>query len=66
MDAIREQAEAVAGNIVGVSEKTQAIGEIIESVNDISERTHLLALNAAIEAAAAARAGAASRWWPRR
>ncbi|MCJ2023066.1 methyl-accepting chemotaxis protein, partial [Methylobacterium sp. J-067] len=45
------------GNIVGVSEKTQAIGEIIESVNDISERTHLLALNAAIEAAAAGESG---------
>ena len=49
MDAIRDQAGAVAGNIVGLSEKTQAIGEIIETVNDISERTHLLALNAAIE-----------------
>lgn len=57
MDAIREQAEAVAVNIVSVSEKTQAIGEIIESVNDISERTHLLALNAAIEAAAAGESG---------
>lgn len=53
MEAIREQAEAVAGNIVALSEKTQAIGDIITTVNDISERTHLLALNAAIEAAAA-------------
>lgn len=57
MDAIREQAEAVAGNIVSLSEKTQAIGEIITTVNDISERTHLLALNAAIEAAAAGESG---------
>ncbi|GJD54664.1 methyl-accepting chemotaxis protein [Methylobacterium dankookense] len=57
MDAIREQAEAVAGNIVTLSEKTQAIGDIIETVNDISERTHLLALNAAIEAAAAGESG---------
>ncbi|WP_342111531.1 methyl-accepting chemotaxis protein [Methylobacterium sp. SI9] len=57
MDAIREQAEAVAGNIVGLSEKTQTIGDIIETVNDISERTHLLALNAAIEAAAAGESG---------
>ncbi|GMA79537.1 hypothetical protein GCM10025880_59540 [Methylorubrum aminovorans] len=53
MESIREQGEAVAGNIVALSEKTQAIGEIIVTVNDISERTHLLALNAAIEAAAA-------------
>ena len=57
MDAVREQGEAVAGNIVALSEKTQAIGEIIVTVNDISERTHLLALNAAIEAAAAGEEG---------
>ena len=57
MNAIREQGEAVAGNIVSLSEKTQAIGEIITTVNDISERTHLLALNAAIEAAAAGESG---------
>jgi methyl-accepting chemotaxis protein len=57
MDLIREQAEAVASNIVSLSEKTQAIGEITATVNDISERSHLLALNAAIEAAAAGEAG---------
>ena len=57
MDAIREQAEMVAENIVALSEKTQAVGEIIATVNDISERTHLLALNAAIEAAAAGENG---------
>lgn len=57
MDAIREQAEAVAGNIVALSERTQAIGEIIATVNDVSERSHLLALNASIEAAAAGEAG---------
>ncbi|MBA9071584.1 methyl-accepting chemotaxis protein [Methylobacterium sp. RAS18] len=57
MEAIREQGEAVAGNIMSLSERTQAIGEIIVTVNDISERTHLLALNAAIEAAAAGEQG---------
>jgi methyl-accepting chemotaxis protein len=57
MDAIREQAEIVAQNIVALSEKTQAIGDIISTVNDISERSHLLALNAAIEAAAAGESG---------
>ncbi|MGH2341138.1 methyl-accepting chemotaxis protein [Segnochrobactraceae bacterium EtOH-i3] len=57
MDAIREQAESVAENIVILSEKTQAVGEIIATVNDISERSHLLALNAAIEAAAAGEHG---------
>lgn len=57
MDAIREQGEIVATNIVALSEKTLAIGEIITTVNDISERAHLLALNAAIEAAAAGENG---------
>jgi methyl-accepting chemotaxis protein len=57
MDAIRDQAEAVAENIVALSEKTQAIGDIIATVNDISERSHLLALNAAIEAARAGEQG---------
>jgi methyl-accepting chemotaxis protein len=53
MEAIRQQAEAVAENIVTLSEKTQAVGEIIANVNDIAEQSNLLALNAAIEAAAA-------------
>ena len=57
MDLIREQAGTVAENIVALSEKTQAIGDIITTVNDVSERTHLLALNAAIEAAAAGEQG---------
>jgi len=57
MDSIREQAESVAENIVVLSEKTQAVGEIIITVNDIAERSHLLALNAAIEAAAAGEHG---------
>ncbi|MBV9124112.1 MAG: methyl-accepting chemotaxis protein [Planctomycetes bacterium] len=53
MAAIREQVEEVAGNIVALSEKTTAVGEIIATVNDIAERSNLLALNASIEAAAA-------------
>ena len=57
MESIREQAEAVADNVVALSEKTQAVGEIIATVNDIAEQSHLLALNAAIEAAAAGEHG---------
>ncbi len=57
MDAIREQAEAVAATVVSLSQKTQAIGDIIATVNDVSERSHLLALNASIEAAAAGENG---------
>ncbi len=57
MEQIQAQGEAVAANIVALSEKTEAIGEIVTSVNDISERSHLLALNAAIEAASAGEHG---------
>ena len=49
--------EEVAENIVALSEKTQAVGEIIATVNDVAERSNLLALNAAIEAAAAGEQG---------
>jgi len=57
MEGIREQAEAVAENVISLSEKTQAVGEIITSVNEIAEQSHLLALNAAIQAAAAGEHG---------
>jgi methyl-accepting chemotaxis protein len=57
MGSISEQAEAVAENVVLLSEKTQAIAEIISTVNDLAEQSHLLALNAAIEAAAAGKHG---------
>jgi methyl-accepting chemotaxis protein len=57
VEAIREQSEAVAGNVVALSEKTQLAGEIVATVNDIAEQSHLLALNAAIEAAAAGEHG---------
>ncbi len=51
MEGIRHQAGSVADNIVTLSERTQAIGEIIASVTDIAEQSNLVALNAAIEAA---------------
>src|SRR5581483_11854926 len=57
MESIQQQTEAVAENIVSLSEKTQAVGDIIATVNDIAEQSHLLALNAAIEAAAAGEYG---------
>lgn len=57
MGSIQEQTETVAENIVMLSEKTQAVGDIIATVTDIAEQSNLLALNAAIEAAGAGEHG---------
>jgi methyl-accepting chemotaxis protein len=57
MAAAQERGENVAGSIVSLAEQSQAIGEIIATVNEIAERTNLLALNAAIEAARAGEQG---------
>ena len=57
MTSIREQVEQVAANIVALSEKNQAVGDIVATVTDIAEQANLLALNAAIEAAAAGEQG---------
>jgi methyl-accepting chemotaxis protein len=53
MGRIREQMETIAESIVNLSEQSQAIGEIIATVNDLAEQSNLLAVNAAIEAAKA-------------
>jgi methyl-accepting chemotaxis protein len=57
MNRIREQMEFIAGSIVRLSEQSQAIGEIITTVNDLAEQSNLLAVNAAIEAAKAGEQG---------
>jgi methyl-accepting chemotaxis protein len=57
MNLIREQMEAIAASIVKLSEQSQAIGEIIATVNDLAEQSNLLAVNASIEAAKAGEHG---------
>jgi methyl-accepting chemotaxis protein len=57
MQNIREQMELIADTIVRLSEQSQAIGEIISSVNDLAEQSNLLAVNASIEAAKAGEHG---------
>lgn len=54
---VKERMEATAQNILLLAEHAQAIGEIIATVNEIAEQTHLLALNASIEAARAGEHG---------
>ncbi|AGC48834.1 methyl-accepting chemotaxis protein [Myxococcus stipitatus DSM 14675] len=57
MSVLREQVESVASRILALAEQAQAIGDIITTVNDISEQTHMLALNASIEASRAGENG---------
>ena len=59
MSSIREQVESIASTILDLSQKTQQIGMIITTVNDIAEQSNLLALNASIEAARAGEQGRA-------
>ncbi|MEW5842108.1 MAG: CHASE3 domain-containing protein [Bacteroidota bacterium] len=57
MNKIREQMESIGESTIKLSEQSQAIGEIIASVNDLADQSNLLAVNAAIEAAKAGEQG---------
>jgi methyl-accepting chemotaxis protein len=57
MEEIRERVDAIARDIITLSERTKQIGEITATVNGLSDRSKLLALNASIEAARAGEHG---------
>ncbi len=57
MNEIKRRVERIAEEILSLSEKTQQIGIITTTVNDIAEQTNMLALNAAIEASKAGEFG---------
>lgn len=54
---IREKVQDTAHRVRALGENSVEIGEIIEVIGDIANRTNLLALNATIEAARAGEAG---------
>jgi methyl-accepting chemotaxis protein len=53
MESIQAQMGSIAETIVRLSERSQAIAEIIATVSGLAEQSNLLAVNAAIEAAKA-------------
>jgi methyl-accepting chemotaxis protein len=57
MEEIRDRVEAIARDILALSEQSQQIGEITATVNDLADQSNILALNASIEAAKAGEHG---------
>lgn len=57
MEQIKKQVESIAENILNLSGRTQQIGSIIATVNDIAAQSKVLALNASVEAARAGEHG---------
>jgi len=57
MEEIRTRVDGIAREILTLSERTQQIGAITATVNDLADRSNLLALNASIEAARAGEHG---------
>jgi methyl-accepting chemotaxis protein len=57
MHRIAERVKESAKTIGGLGSRSDQIGEIVETIEDIADQTNLLALNAAIEAARAGEQG---------
>jgi methyl-accepting chemotaxis protein len=57
MEQVKEKVESISRGILDLSDQTQAIGQIIATVNAIANQSNILALNAAVEAARAGEAG---------
>jgi len=57
MHRIREHVSSIAQSMVRLNDQTQAVGQIIATVDDLAAQSNLLAVNAAIEAAKAGEQG---------
>jgi methyl-accepting chemotaxis protein len=57
MGAVRQHVDSIAESILGLAEQSQAVADIISTVDAIAEQTNLLSLNAAVEAARAGEQG---------
>jgi twitching motility protein PilJ len=57
MNGIRKQVQETAKRIKKLGERSQEISQIVQLIDDLSDRTSLLALNASLQASAAGEAG---------
>ncbi len=57
MEEVKRKVDAIAKNILALSEQAQAIGQITTAVSELASQSNMLALNAAVEAARAGDAG---------
>jgi methyl-accepting chemotaxis protein len=57
MDQIASRVDQIASRALGLGEKGQEIGRILQVIDELADQTNLLALNAAIEAARAGEHG---------
>ena len=57
MNSIRKQVQETAKRIKKLGERSQEISQIVNLIDDLSDRTSLLALNASLQASAAGEAG---------
>ena len=57
MESIAQRVDSIAARALGLGEKGQEIGRILQVIDELADQTNLLALNAAIEAARAGEHG---------
>src|SRR3569623_1124655 len=57
VSAIKRQVDSIVTSLVELGKKSQQIGGILETINELAEQTNILAINATIEAAGAGDSG---------